>query len=301
MTNTSPTSDRKMKVESVAEHKNRAVTPEERYLMIAEAAYFRALKRGFVGGDMAEDWLVAEAEIDRNLQQREIGESVALSVNELEAQVQAEFENETTTIAEKVRAITLQALSNGELDKTSLKRVISAVIAGVQRGVAQRAEQGVPALKEAIRGLDEALAAAAEATQLALQEAAGRSTDFSRQALKNTADDLVAMESLFIEILADRAKNAAGFARATLSGLAEHARASGTAVGVQVDSALTQLTRALAETAHEQVETGAQTLRKEGALLAGLAAGMLKGIAERLQLPPENNARNSHSAKRSGR
>jgi hypothetical protein len=32
--------------------------------MIREAAYFRAEARGFVGGDLVEDWLAAEAEID---------------------------------------------------------------------------------------------------------------------------------------------------------------------------------------------------------------------------------------------
>lgn len=44
-----------------------AVTPEERYQMIAKAAYFRAEKRGFASGDTARDWLEAEAEIDRML------------------------------------------------------------------------------------------------------------------------------------------------------------------------------------------------------------------------------------------
>jgi Protein of unknown function (DUF2934) len=39
-----------------------------RYRMIAEAAYFRAETRGFVGGDAARDWLEAEAEIDKILQ-----------------------------------------------------------------------------------------------------------------------------------------------------------------------------------------------------------------------------------------
>jgi ABC-type transporter Mla subunit MlaD len=33
--------------------------------MIAEAAYFRAEHRGFQGGDPLDDWLQAEAEIDR--------------------------------------------------------------------------------------------------------------------------------------------------------------------------------------------------------------------------------------------
>lgn len=45
-----------------------SVSPEERYHMIAEAAYFHAEKRGFVEGDTARDWLEAEAEIDRILQ-----------------------------------------------------------------------------------------------------------------------------------------------------------------------------------------------------------------------------------------
>ncbi|MHB9103084.1 MAG: DUF2934 domain-containing protein [Sulfuricella sp.] len=44
------------------------VTPEQRYQMITEAAYFRAEKRGFVGGDPALDWLEAAAEIDRIIQ-----------------------------------------------------------------------------------------------------------------------------------------------------------------------------------------------------------------------------------------
>ncbi len=42
-------------------------TPEERQRMIAEAAYYRAERRGFVAGDPMRDWLEAEAEIDAKL------------------------------------------------------------------------------------------------------------------------------------------------------------------------------------------------------------------------------------------
>jgi hypothetical protein len=55
---------------SVAPQKPKAtaqVTPEERWHMISEAAYYRAEKRGFVGGDSAEDWAEAEAQIDAEL------------------------------------------------------------------------------------------------------------------------------------------------------------------------------------------------------------------------------------------
>jgi hypothetical protein len=43
------------------------VGPEKRAALIAEAAYFRAEKRGFQPGHETEDWLAAEAEVDARL------------------------------------------------------------------------------------------------------------------------------------------------------------------------------------------------------------------------------------------
>lgn len=43
------------------------ISSEERRRMIAEAAYFRAVQRGFNGGDSLDDWLAAEREINRRL------------------------------------------------------------------------------------------------------------------------------------------------------------------------------------------------------------------------------------------
>lgn len=43
------------------------VPAEERHRMIAEAAYYRALQRGFAGGDAFDDWMAAEQEIDAAL------------------------------------------------------------------------------------------------------------------------------------------------------------------------------------------------------------------------------------------
>jgi hypothetical protein len=43
------------------------VDPEQRAALIAEAAFFRAERRGFVPGHEVEDWLAAESEVDANL------------------------------------------------------------------------------------------------------------------------------------------------------------------------------------------------------------------------------------------
>ncbi len=40
-------------------------TAEQRRQMIAEAAYLRAEQRGFTGASAVDDWLAAEADVDR--------------------------------------------------------------------------------------------------------------------------------------------------------------------------------------------------------------------------------------------
>lgn len=46
---------------------SRAWTGEDRYRMIAEAAYYRAERRGFAPGHDLQDWLAAEIEVDELL------------------------------------------------------------------------------------------------------------------------------------------------------------------------------------------------------------------------------------------
>jgi Protein of unknown function (DUF2934) len=43
------------------------VSEEERWSMIARAAYFRAQRRNFAPGQELQDWIAAEAEVDRKL------------------------------------------------------------------------------------------------------------------------------------------------------------------------------------------------------------------------------------------
>lgn len=45
-----------------------AYSAHQRQQMISENAYFRALNRGFQGGDPVEDWVTAEREIGERLQ-----------------------------------------------------------------------------------------------------------------------------------------------------------------------------------------------------------------------------------------
>jgi hypothetical protein len=61
------------------------VTSSQRQQMIAEAAYFRAERRGFNGGDPVRDWCEAEAEIDARLRERRDGQLVERIEESLQA------------------------------------------------------------------------------------------------------------------------------------------------------------------------------------------------------------------------
>src|SRR5512147_3006597 len=63
---------------------------QRRQAMIREAAYLRAERRGFVGGDPVTDWLEAEAEIDRRLEAEvQEGSSGPGPIEQFEAQLAA--------------------------------------------------------------------------------------------------------------------------------------------------------------------------------------------------------------------
>ncbi|MDD3674970.1 DUF6781 family protein [Thauera propionica] len=201
---------------------------------------------------------------------------------QIERDVQAAVEAEPARIAERVHAITLAALTRGVVDTQALREVTQAVLRGAQAAAPRVEAEHTEGLKEAVRGLDEALASAAQATQLAMQEAIGRSSEFSREGLKQSLDQLSRLEGDFVAALGDAARQASGTAQATLKDLAEHARSSGTAVGARVQSAVVDLGQAMGDLARAQVQEGMRALSAQTELLASMAAGVLRGFADRL-------------------
>ena len=207
---------------------------------------------------------------------------MSLDTRKIERDVEAAVGADTASIAERVRTITLAALTEGRLDGKALRDVMNAVLEGAQRGAMPVDAERSAAFREAMHGLDQAMASAAQATQLAMQEAVGRSAEFTREGLRQTLEPFSTLESDFIGALGDAARKTSGQARDTLTELAEHMRHSGTASGARVRDAIAELARASSSLAWSQVEGGMQTLRNQTELLASLAAGMLRGVADRL-------------------
>ena len=72
---------------------SRPVTTEERHRMIAEAAYYRALHRGFSDGSAEDDWIQAEQEVNRTLLQPSLPARKSLTAHAMTRAAPAEHWN----------------------------------------------------------------------------------------------------------------------------------------------------------------------------------------------------------------
>lgn len=72
---------------------------EERHELIARAAYLKAEKRGFVGGDPVEDWLSAEAEVEAQLRSQE-DKKERLDFRQYREQLKAQLDAATQRLEE---------------------------------------------------------------------------------------------------------------------------------------------------------------------------------------------------------
>lgn len=215
-----------------------------------------------------------------------------------EQEIDTEVVKETARIAiergddirHDVRSVTLQALSDGHFDTKKINKVIHAVMEGVSIGAEDKGEQAKNALSDAMSGMDEALAKSAEASKLAVEEAAGHIKDFSSHDLKRAIDDLLALEELFFDTVRDVAKGTNETVKETLSDLVEHAKQSGTNVGKTTSDAASSLSQKLSNTLKDTASAGIQSTADVLAHIANASAGILEGIADRLQKENKNKS-----------
>jgi hypothetical protein len=193
-------------------------------------------------------------------------------------------------IQENVRRLTLMALGAEAPDLQSLRRTISAVVHGAQEGMRQQLQETTTQtqsarakIAEAIAGLDSALAQFAEASNLAMEEAAGQARKFSDEELVRTRTDLESLETLFLEILRGSASAAKGQASDALRDLAQHMQINGTAVGHQVKDAVETIGRQMTTVGLVPFETGMRLASVTSDLMRKVAAGVLTAAADRIK------------------
>jgi len=205
-------------------------------------------------------------------------------IKTLEAEIR-EAITSGSNIQETVHRLTLQAMNAHSIDLESLQRIITAVMQGVHDGAEQRLQQvasqtqaAKSQITEAVAGLDSALAGFAQASKLAIEEAAGQAKKFSDKELNRTRSDLESLENLFLDTLHHTATTAQGLVADILHDLNRHAKNNGTAVGSQLQETLAIFAQQIASVGHAQLETGTSLAHTTADFIGKIASGVMAGI-----------------------
>ncbi|HKB59121.1 MAG TPA: DUF6781 family protein [Gallionellaceae bacterium] len=192
-------------------------------------------------------------------------------------------------VRDKVRQVTLRIMRERSFDIDSLRQTVTAVLRGARAGAQSRL--GEPAddqdkargsLREAVSGLDAALAQFAEAAKLAVEEARGKAETYSREDLARARADLEKLEKMYVESLQQAASAAKGTAGEILSDLASHARINGSAVGRQMKDTVSSIAREIGAAGSARLDAGLHLARDTADHMRKLAAEALNSLADRV-------------------
>jgi gas vesicle protein len=138
-------------------------------------------------------------------------------------------------------------------------------------------------LKQAMAGLDEAVAGAAQAASYTLREAATQGKAFKDNELKASLEQLRDLETQMVEALKQTASQSGGKLKEELGYLVDHLKISGTRTGEEAREALRQLAsgvKASAKAGQAGLSESASTATER---LSQVACGILDALSDSLK------------------
>jgi hypothetical protein len=186
-------------------------------------------------------------------------------------------------IRERVRELTLQALTSRKLDLPAMGEVLKSLTEGISLGAEQRGQDVKHALSEAFAGMDQAMSKAAQASSLALKELASRGREFSDSELKQGLERMRQMETGFLETVRQVSQSAGGAVKGEWQELVTHAQRAGTDTGQVIAQTTRDVSARLGATMSEGAIAGVEAARQFGERFAAMASGILAGMSEALK------------------
>ena len=182
-------------------------------------------------------------------------------------------------IHEKVRDLTLHALTSRRFGPGQIKDVVRAMTEGITLGAAKRGGDTRHTLSQALAGLDEALMKSAEASRLALQELASKAKELNDTEVKQVLTNLSHLEDDFLSTVSSAADSAEQKIKTELHDLVTHARRTGTDTGAKVAETLGEFTSRTGSIMLDSAKAGVDQALEMSARFTELAGGILAGMA----------------------
>jgi len=185
-------------------------------------------------------------------------------------------------LREKVRALVMKALVDHQADPAAMREVMRDTLAGVGDGLVERGNQASSALREAVRGMDEAVGRSVYAVQMALEEAWGVGHRFAETDVKQTVDAVKDLEADLLSTIREAADKTQGWMKGEFADLGTHLARTGTDTGVQIRAVMEKLNSRVGGIAAGSMAETMATAQEAQNRLASVASGILRGLADSL-------------------
>ena len=185
-------------------------------------------------------------------------------------------------LREKVRALVMKALVDHQADPAAMREVMRDTLAGVGDGLVERGNQASAALREAVRGMDEAVGRSVYAVQMALEEAWGVGHRFAETDVKQTVDAVKDLEADLLSTIREAADKTQGWMKGEFADMGTHLARTGTDTGVQIRAVMEKLNSRVGGIAAGSMAETMATAQEAQNRLASVASGILRGLADSL-------------------
>ncbi len=185
-------------------------------------------------------------------------------------------------LRERVRILVMQALVERKTDPAAVKSVLRSALAGIDGGLAQRGVQAGGAVREAVKGMDEAVARSVYAVKLALEEAWGQGREFAESDVQDTVSSLQDLEDDLLLTVKNAADDSTSWLKSEFTDLAAHLARTGTDTGAQVRDVVSHLNSRLAAIAAGSGTDAKAAANTTKTRLSEVASGILRGLADAL-------------------
>ena len=175
-----------------------------------------------------------------------------VEVDEVLKQMAAESVKQGENLRVTVRDLTLKALQTRELSLEQIRQVVTSITEGINVGAAKSKLAAGKPLADALKGMDDALLKAVEASRIALELLTDQGVGVKDSLIMVALDELERLEDEFLRSVKQSAERASKDVQAKWTPVLANMKSGATETGSRVTSALEEISAHAKETMRQQ-------------------------------------------------
>jgi len=218
-----------------------------------------------------------------------------VEVDEVLKKMAAESVKQGENLRVNVRDLTLKALQARELTLEQVRQVVTSITEGVNVGAAKAKLDAAKPLADALRGMDDALLKAVEASRITLELFTDHGVGVKDSLVMVALDELERLEDEFLRSVKQSAEHASKDVRAKWAPVLDKMKPGATETGSRVASAIEEFSAHAKEAMRQQRRATLKATAIMTQSFGALASGVLVGLAEGMKRSPPAKGKSARS------